>query len=255
MRAFIAIYLKEMRAYLSSPIAYALMVAYLAVTGYFFYTAAAQYAFISLQAMQNPMLANMKLHQFLVGPLLGNQSIILLLVVPLLTMRLLSEEKRTGTIELLLSYPLGDTCVVLAKFAAAWSMVALMLFFSAGQMVLLSTLAQVHWSGILVGYLGLLLLGGGFVAFGIMISAATENQIISAVGSFAGLLILWIINWSGETMGNQAGSLFKSLSLGEHFMRFPQGLLDTADLAYFVLFIFFFLFVGIRNLEAKRWKA
>ena len=255
MRAFVAIYLKEMRTYLSSPIAYALMVAYLAITGYFFYTAAAQYAFLSLQAMQNPMLANMKLHQFLVGPLLGNQSIILLLIIPLLTMRLLSEEKRTGTIELLLSYPLGDSCVVLAKFAAAWTMVALMLLFSGradGSFVHHGTSALVRHPG---GLSGAFAFGRGLRGFRHHDERGHRKP--DHIGG--GVLCRAFDPLDHELVrrnhGRPGGFAVQVSQPGRAFHALPQGLLDTADLAYFVLFTFFFLFVGIRNLEAKRWKA
>ena len=255
MRAFLAIYLREMRAYFFSPIAYVLLIAFLLITGYFFYNGVAYYSLASLQAMQNPMLMKLNLQQMLVAPLMSNMSVILMLITPLLTMRLLSEEKRLGTIELLLSYPLTDTCVVMAKYLAAWTVLAVILGLTWLQMGILFWLGQPHLPAMALGYLGLMLLGGSFLAVGLLASAATQNQVVSAVAAFAGLLLVWALGWSAGVAGSQVGPVLQALSLGTHFENFPKGLLDTGDLAYFLLFIGFFLFLSIRTLEAKRWKA
>jgi ABC-2 type transport system permease protein len=253
--AFKAIYLRELRAYFFSPIAYVLLVGFLLISGYFFYSGVAFYSMASLQAAQNPLMFKLNLQQMLVAPLMSNMSVIMMFVAPLLTMRLLSEEKRSGTLELLLSYPLGDMCVVLAKFLAAWTVLGLILALSGVQYVILSWMGPVHWPGVASGYLGLILLGGGFLALGVLASAATENQIVAAVSAFAGLLFLWILAWSTRLLGPQAAELLKALSLAAHFEKFPQGLIDTADLAYYLLFMGLFLFLSIRTLEVKRWKA
>ncbi len=255
MKALGAIYRKELLTYFHSPIAYVLWVGFLVITGYFFYTGVAFYTMASMQAMQNPMFAQLNLQDMLVAPLMGNQSVIMMLICPLLTMRLLSEEKRTGTLELLLSYPLGDASVVLGKYLAALSMLALILAPTLLQGLILSWLGSPHWPAILTGYLGLLLEGGAFLALGIFTSSATENQIVAAVTSFAGLLFLWVLGWSQGVVGAELGAALKAVSLGSHFEGFPKGLVDTADLAYFALFIGVFIFVTIRSLEAKRWKA
>jgi ABC-2 type transport system permease protein len=255
MRAFLAIYQREIRAYFHSPIAYVLMVGFLVITGYFFYNGVAFYSLASMQAMQNPLFMKLNLQDMLMSPLMSNMSVILMLITPLLTMRLLSEEKRSGTIELLFSYPLTDACVVLAKFLAAWSVLALMLALTWIQVAILAWLGPIHLPATLTGYLGLLLMCGCFVALGLLASAATENQIVSAVAAFAGLLFLWVIGFSAQVVGPQLGQILKRLSLGNHFDNFPKGLLDTADVAYFILFMALFLFLTIRTLEAKRWKA
>jgi ABC-2 type transport system permease protein len=255
MRALTAIYLRELRAYFHSPIAYVLWVGFLLITGYFFFTGVASYSMASMQAMQNPMFMRLNLQEWLVGPLLGNMSVIMMLITPLLTMRLLSEEKRTGTLELLLSYPLTDLSVVLGKYLAALTMLALILAPTLVHLAILAMLGNLYWPAVLAGYLGLLLEGGGFLALGLTASAMTENQIVAAVAGFAGLLFLWIVGWSSSVVGPETGAALKGLSLGSHFENFPKGLLDTADLAYFAIFIGFFLFLSIRALEAKRWKA
>ncbi|RJX34468.1 MAG: ABC transporter permease [Desulfarculus sp.] len=255
MRALKTIYLRELTAYFYSPIAYVLLVGFLALTGYFFYSGVAFYALASLQMMQNPMMMQMNLQDHLLGPLLMNTTVVLMLITPLLTMRLLAEEKRTGTMELLLSYPLGDMSVVLGKFLAAWTFFALMVVSSWLHLAVLASMAKLAWTPLAVGYLGLLLMGGAFISLGLWASALTDNQIVAAVAGFAALLLAWAMGWTASVAGPTAGPLLNKLSLGTHFENFPKGLIDTADLAYFVLFIGFFLFLSIRTLEAKRWKA
>jgi ABC-2 type transport system permease protein len=255
MRGLQAIYRRELMAYFHSAIAYVLWVGFLLITGFFFDRVTEYYSMISLQAMQNQAGMGLNLHDMLVAPLLGNMSVILILVTPLLTMRLLSEEKRAGTLELLLSYPLSDLAVVLGKFLAAWSMLALILAPTLLHMAILAWLGPLYWPTVLLGYLGLLLLGGGFIALGLLASACTENQIVAGVAAFAGLLLLWVLRWTGGLAGESWGPLLQGLSLSAHFENLAKGLLDSADLAYFFLFIGFFLFASIRVLEAKRWKA
>lgn len=255
MKGLQAIYLRELKAYFHSPIAYVLWVGFLLLTGYFFYSGTMYYALASLQTMQDPMGGGLNLHDLLVAPLLGNMSVLMMLMAPLLTMRLLSEEKRSGTLELLLSYPLSDFAVVLGKFLAALTMLALILAPTLLHMLILAWLGPVHWPGLLLGYVGLLLLGGSFLALGLMASACTENQIVAAVAAFAGLLLLWVMRWSGGLAGTTWGPLVEFLSLSLHFENLAKGLFDTADLAYFLLFMGFFLMASLRVLEAKRWKA
>ncbi|MFH1033439.1 MAG: ABC transporter permease [Pseudomonadota bacterium] len=255
MRALQAIYLRELQAYFHSAIAYVLWVGFLLLSGFFFYSGTMYYGMASLQAMRNPMGGGLNLHDMLVAPLLGNMSVIQMLVAPLLTMRLLSEEKRAGTLELLLSYPLSDLSVVLGKFLAALSMLALILAPTLLHMIILAWLGPLYWPTVLLGYLGLLLLGAGFIALGLLASALTENQIVAAVTAFAGLLLLWVLRWSSSLAGESWGPLLQGLSLSAHFENLAKGLLDSADIAYFVLFVALFLFASIRALEAKRWKS
>lgn len=255
MKALKAVYLRELAAYFRSPIAYVLLVGFLLVSGYFFYAAVAFYSIASLQAMQNPMMMEMNLTDMIVAPLLGNSSVILLFLTPLITMRLLSEEKRAGTLELLLSYPLTDFSVVLGKFLAAWSFFAILVAGNALQSSLLFLLGQPYPPVIICGYLGILLLGAAYLSLGLFFSAVTENQIVAALGGFAGLLLFWIVGWSASVVGPDLGAVLAGLSLGSHFEKLPRGLVDTSDLAYLALFTCFFLFLTIRTLEAKRWKV
>lgn len=255
MRAFLAIYRREMAAYFHSPVAYVVLVAFLLLTGYFFYAGVSFYTLASLQVMQNPMMMELNLQDHLLAGLISNVSVILLFAAPLLTMRLLAEERKSGTLELLLSYPLSDISVVMGKFFAAWSVLGLMVAATWVQIILLAFMTPLPWLPLAVSYGGLLLMAGAFVAFGLWTSSLTENQIVAAFAGFLPLIILWAVGWAAPLVKPALGELLKGLSLGTHFQGFPKGLVDTADLAYFVLFIGLFLFLSIRTLEAKRWKA
>ncbi|MBU2517582.1 MAG: ABC transporter permease [Proteobacteria bacterium] len=255
MRAFLAIYRREMGAYFHSPVAYVVLVAFLVLTGYFFYAGVSFYTLASLQVMQNPMMMELNLQDHLLGGLVTNVSVILLFAAPLLTMRLLAEERKSGTLELLLSYPLSDISVVLGKFFAAWSVLGLMVAATWVQIALLATMTPLPWQPMAVSYGGLLLMAGAFVAFGLWTSSLTESQIVAAFAGFLPLIILWAVGWAAPLVKPALGELLKGLSMGTHFEGFPKGLVDTADLAYFGLFIGLFLFLSIRTLEAKRWKA
>jgi ABC-2 type transport system permease protein len=250
-----AIYLREMRSYFHSPIAYVLLVMFQVLSGFFFFLAVASYASASMQAMQNPMAWQMNLQDWVVGPLQINMGFTMMLITALLTMRLVSEEKRSGTLELLLSYPLTDTVVVLGKFLAAWTVYALMLLCSGAGMAMLFWLGEPYLPSMLAGYLGLMLLGAAYIAVGILASALTENQIVAAVISLPALMLFWVLGWASSLAGPQLGEVLKSLGTATHFESFSKGLIDTADLAYYLLFTVFFLFITIRVLEAKRWKA
>jgi len=123
------------------------------------------------------------------------------------------------------------------------------------QLALLASMTELPWKPIAVSYGGLMLLGGAMVAFSLWTSSLTESQLVAAFLGFLALLLLWAVGWAAPLVKPALGELLKGLSLGSHFERFPKGLVDTTDLAYFVLFMGLFLFLSIRTLEAKRWKA
>ncbi len=255
MRAFLAIYKRELAAYFYSPVAYVVLVAFLAITGYFFYSGVNFYSLASLQIRQSHMMMELSLQTHLIAQMVSSSAVILLFGTPLLTMRLLAEEKKSGTIELLLSYPLGDAAVVLGKFFAAWTVVALLVASTWVQLALLAPLAPLPWAPIAISYGGLLLLAGALVAFSLWTSSLTESQLVAAFVGFLSLLLLWAVGWAAPLVRPGLGEFLKGLSLGGHFENFPKGLVDTTDLAYFVLFMGLFLFLSICTLEAKRWKA
>jgi ABC-2 type transport system permease protein len=256
MSSFWPIFKRELRAYFVSPIAYVVMVMFLTIAGYFFYSSFAFFNFIGFQAMSNPMMArNLNVTEGVLRPLYGNLGVVLLFIMPLLTMRLFAEEKKQGTIELLLTYPVRDLAAVLAKFSACLTVYTIMLALTAVYPVLLIIFVQPEVGPILAGYLGLFLLGAAFIALGALASSLTENQIVAAAISFGLLLIFWVIGWSSQFAGTGVGRLLSHLSLLEHFDSFPKGVIDTKDVIFYLNFLVFCLFLTLRSLESHRWRG
>ena len=250
------IFKKEMRLYFTSPIAWVILTIFTLITGYFFYSIFAYYTLASMQSMMNPMMAReMNVTDSVLRPLFSNISVILLLLMPLVTMRLFAEERRSGTIELLLTYPIRDGAVLLGKYLAALAMDGVMLLFTLVYPAVVLYFARVEWGVLGAGYLGLLLMGATFLAVGIFASSLTENQIVASIITFGILLIFWVIGWSADYAGGPWGRVLSHISLLEHFDSFAKGVLDTKDILYYVNFTIVALFLTLRSLEARRWKG
>jgi ABC-2 type transport system permease protein len=208
-----------------------------------------------MQAAMNPQMGReLNVTESVLRPLFSNISVILLLMMPLVTMRLFAEERRSGTIELLLSYPVRDGAVLVGKYLGALTLYALML---AGTLLypalLLVFRAQPEWGSLATGYLGLLLMGAMFLAVGVFASSLTENQIVAALVTWGILLMFWVIGWPAEFVGGWLGTVLTHLSVLEHNDTFAKGVLDTKDIIYFVDFTALALFLTLRSLEARRW--
>jgi len=256
MRGIMAVFKKEITVTFSSPIFYAATFIFMVVSGYFFYTNAMIYTIRSFQAGQNPFLAErLNLSDFVVKPFFGDMAIVLLLMLPLITMRAYAEEKKMGTIELLFTYPISDGAVLAGKFAASMFTLLTMLVGTLLPLILLETFAHLDWGLILSGYLGILLLGASFIALGLFTSSLTENQIIAAVLSFGAFLLFWIIGWAKSFAGPPLGSILEHISIVVHLDSFVRGLIDSRDLVFYLLFIFFWLFVTLRFLNTRFWRG
>ena len=250
------IFKKELRLYFTSPVAYALGTIFLLIAGYFFYSIFAFFTMASMQAMMNPAMAReLNVTDSVLRPLFSNLSVILLLIMPLLTMRLIAEERRSGTIELLLTYPVRDGAVLAGKYLAALTLYAMMIGLTLAYPAMVAYFAQLEWGPLLTGYLGLLLMGGAFLAVGLFASSVTENQIVAAVITFGVLLMFWVIGWSADYAGGAFGRVLAHLSILEHNDSFSRGVLDTKDVIYYLNFTALALFLTLRTLEARRWKG
>jgi ABC-2 type transport system permease protein len=189
-------------------------------------------------------------------PLFSNIAVILLLsLMPLVTMRLLAEERQTGTIELLLTYPVRDGAVLIGKYLAALALYAILLGLTLVYPLMLFFFARPEWAPILTGYLGLFLMGGAFLAVGLLASSLTRNQIVSAVITFGILLMFWVVGWAAENMGGTFGPILRHLSILDHFDSFSKGVLDTKDVIYYLNFTLVALFLAFRSLESQRWNG
>jgi ABC-2 type transport system permease protein len=256
MKGFGAIYRKELYSLFASPIFYVVAVVFLLISGYFLYSAVAYYNILSFQASQNPMaLKQLNTTDMVIRPFLMDVSIVLLLISPLLTMRMYAEERKSGTIELLFTYPVSDLSTLLAKFSAVLSAFLIILAGTLPGMLLLGYVGDPNWKALLCGYLGVALLGGAFLALGLFTSSLTQNQIVAAVLSFGALLMFWIIGWLKNLVEPGMARFVEYISITRHFESFTKGVLDTRDLIYYVLFIVLFLFFTLRQMESYRWRG
>ena len=247
---------KEMRIYFTSPVAWVIITMFLVIAGYFFYNIFAFYTLASMQSAMNPQMGrDLNVTDSVLRPLFSNVSVILLLLMPLITMRLFAEERRSGTIELLLTYPVRDGAVLVGKYLAALAVYVIMLALTLLYPAIVFYFVRLEWGPLLTGYLGLLLMGATFLAVGIFASSLTENQIVASITTFGVLLILWVIGWSAEYVGGTWGSVLSHLSLLDHFDTFAKGIFDTKDVIYYVNFTILALFIGLKSLEARRWKG
>src|SRR5436309_10407134 len=171
------IFKKEMRLYFTSPIAYVVVAIFALIAGYFFYSIFAFFTLASMQSMMNPAMAReLNVTDSVVRPLFSNISVILLLLMPLVTMRLFAEERKSGTIELLLTYPVRDGAVLAGKYLAALALYAVMLAPTVIYPGMVAYFARLEWGPLVSGYLGLFLMGAMFLAIGLLASSLTENQ-------------------------------------------------------------------------------
>jgi len=255
----LALLRKELTVYFITPIFYITGVCFLVLAGYFFYTNVLYYSIVSLQAAQqaavNPQVAGQLNPQHMVfRPLFEVVAVVLIFMVPLLTMRLLAEEKRSGTAELLFTYPLTDWGVILGKFLATLLIYLILLAFTFSFILAFAWVSKLDWGAVATGYLGLILLGGACLSLGLFASSLTENQIVAGTVAFALLLFFWVMGWL-QDVGAGLGGLFQALSIMEHYDSFVRGVVDTRDLVFYLSFIYFFLFLTKRQLESRRWRA
>jgi ABC-2 type transport system permease protein len=256
MTKTIAIYKHELKYYFQSVTAYVAMGIFLLISGYFFYSIFRYYILLSYQVSRNPYIAeNLNLTDGVLRPLFGNISIILLLLLPLLTMRLLAEEKKQGTFELLLTYPVRDSEAILGKFFAAVTTFAIMLACTLLYPLLLALFSNPEPGPIYSGYLGLFLMGCTFISIGTFFSSLTSNQLVAGVTAFGVGLFFLIIGWAVPFVGTRFAGLLGQFSLLQHFESFSKGVIDTQDISYYLFMTFFFLFLTLRSLESARWRS
>jgi ABC-2 type transport system permease protein len=197
----------------------------------------------------------LSVNEYVIRPLLSNISVVGLFFIPMMTMRLFAEEKRTGTIELLATSPVSDMEVIFGKWLAALILYAVMLLFSAVNFAFLFRYGNPDWKPLAIGYLGLLLQAGGLLAVGTFISTLTRNQIIAGAATFGVCLLLWVLEWvSGYETATWA-KVLAYFSVITHFDSFSKGVLELKDAIYYVSLIFLGLFLTSRSMESLRWRS
>ena len=246
---------KELGSYFASPIAYVLLVMFGVVFGYMFWSALGEFVFASIQSEMSGRSFPMNLNEWIIRPLLSNLNVVNLFFVPLITMRLFAEEKRTGTIELLATSPVRDIEIILGKWLASVILYACLLLFTAVNFAFLFKYGNPDWKPLLVGYLGVFLLAGALLAIGTFISSLTKNQIIAGAITFGVCLLLYVFGWvSGYETATWAHVL-SYMSVATHIESFQKGVLDSKDAIFFLTVIFLGLFFTARSLESLRWRS
>ena len=253
MRNILAIADKELRSYFASPIAYVIIGLFALLFGWFFFVYLSVFVQRSSQAMMGGGAPN--INQDMIRGVFLNSAVIILFVMPMITMRTYSEEKRSGTIELLLTSPVTDFQIIMGKFLGALGLYASMLLVTMLYIAMLFVYGNPEWRPIATGYLGLLLMGGCFLSVGLFISSVTKNQIVAGFLTFAVFLMLWVINWMAEQSGPIMGAVLKYLSITDHFDDFARGIVDTKHVIYYVTFITFGLFLTAKSVDSERWRG
>lgn len=254
MRNTLAVAGKEVRAYFHSPIAYLVMAIYSVLCGFFLYSFVAEYLVQVFRTMEMGGPAP-NLNEWIVRPLLeGILAVVLLFLVPLITMRLFAEEKRSGTIEMLLTSPLTDFQIILGKFLGALVLYIALMVITFLYLSLLFIYGNPSALPLLANALGMLLYGAGLLALGMWISSFTKNQIIAGAVSLAVFLLLFVINWVNGYSSGVVGRVFNYLSLTTHFDNFGKGVIDLTDVVYYVSVIVVGLFLTARSLEALKGR-
>src|SRR5207302_1668251 len=218
---------------------------------WFFYVYVSYFLRQSMQ-MQFGGGGNMNVNQAVIRNVLMNASVIILFVMPMITMRTYSEEKRSGTIELLLTSPVTDFQIIMGKFLGALGLYAVMLAVSLIHIIILFRYGTPEWKPIATAYLGLLLIGGCFISLGLFISSLTKNQIVAGTVTFAVFLMLWVITWIGSFAGPTVEGLTSYLSIIEQWDDFGKGIIDTSHLIYYFSFITFGLFLTAKSVDSER---
>jgi ABC-2 type transport system permease protein len=282
MRNVLAIARREIRTYFTSPLAYVVIGVFLFLCGVFFFSYLRGFSDLCLRFSNNPYYSQMlNVNDMVIRPVFNVIGIIFLLMIPVVTMRLLAEERKSGTAELLFTCPVTTGQVVLGKYLGAAFLLIVMISGTLAYPLLMVTMRSAAGPDImptLVGYLGVLLMGLAFLGVGLLISATTENQIVAAVGAFGALLFLYIIDFLARTVtttlasmmntvtfglweraglglgGPTLGDLLAKLSLTDHFQDFRKGLLDTEHVVFYLSVVFLSLFLTQRVVESQKWR-
>jgi ABC-2 type transport system permease protein len=246
---------KELSSYFVSPIAYLLLTMFALIFGFFFWNALGYFVLMGMESQMRGQMFPMNLNEEVIRPLLSNAAVIGLFFIPMITMRLFAEEKRTGTIELLATSPIRDFEIICGKWLAAVILYATMLLFTAVNFAFLFKYGNPDWKPLAVGYLGLLLMAGGLLAIGTFISTLTKNQIIAGAATFGVCLLLWVLEWvSGYETATWA-KVLAYMSVITHFQSFAKGVIDTKDAIFYLTVIFLGLFFTTRSMESLRWRS
>lgn len=236
---------RELSSYFGSFTGYILLAVFLLLSEYFFYS----------DLMYIDLVGSFTLASGLWPFFFIDMRLFAMLLLPLVTMRLFAEEKKLGTMELLWTYPVRDGEIVLGKFLAAWIFFVVMLVPTALGPLLFHHYYAFDIAPVLAGYLGMLLIGSAFIACGLFVSSLTENQVVSAMVSYGILFLFWFMTWNEAVASQEVMRLLLGVSLFDRFFNFTRGVIDTKDVAFFVMFIAFFLTLTWQSLATRSWRG
>lgn len=237
MKGWFGVFKREFRAYFNSPIAYVYITVFLSVVNWFFF----RDFFLAEQASLRSFFGTLPLY--------------FLFFVPAVSMRLWSEERKMGTVELLLTLPVKDWEVVIGKFLAGLALIAVSLLLTFPLVLTVRGLGHPDMGAIVMSYLGGLLLGAAYLAIGFFVSSLTENQIVAYILGITLCFVFFIIGENLVLISTPGFlvPLFKYLGLGNHFESIARGVIDSRDLIYYLSMIGFFLFLNVRSVAERRW--
>ena len=246
---------RDLGSFFNSPIFYVITTVFLIIYSYIFVNIL---SFFSMQSMQSGQFQQMgmalNINEMVIEPSFQNMAVVLLLIIPIVTMRSFAEEKKSKTFRLLLSSPVHLKEIIWGKFLACMIVITVMVLISSYSIGFLFMIGEPDIGPVLTGYLGILLTAGCYVSIGIFASSLTENQIVAAIITFGFSLFMWVIGWGAQTANSTTGQVLQYLSVIEHMDRFLKGMIETSDLAYFLSFIIFGLFLCYRTLDSNRWR-
>jgi ABC-2 type transport system permease protein len=255
MRNIWTICRRELYSYFVSPIAWVLLTIFAFLSGAFTYIITASFVRASLEGQMTGQSFPMNVNEQVIRPLFSNVAVIGLFLIPLISMRLFAEEKRQGTIELLITSPVHDLEIVLGKWLSAVIMYSALLLVLLLDYSFLFLYGQPDWKPVITGFLGVLLFGACLLALGTFISTTTRNQIVAGAVGFALALLLWILDWTTSFGNSPTVQVMSYLSILSHLDSFARGVIDSKDVIYYLSMIFLGLFLTTRSLESLRWRA
>ncbi len=250
---------REIGSFFYSPIFYVVTTVFLVLYSFLFFAILSDYSQGSMQAAPQAEALqkagiSINVNELVIVPSLGNMGVILLFIIPLITMRSFAEERKNKTLSLLLSSPVHLSAIVAGKFLACLIVVGFMILLSSYSIAFIVLIGQPELGPIVSGYLGILLMTGCYIAMGVFASSLTDNQIVAAVIGFGLALLMWLLELPAQSSDSDIGMILKYISLRSHQESFLKGVLDTSDIAYYLSFMAFILFVTHQVLDSRRWR-
>jgi ABC-2 type transport system permease protein len=251
MRSLWLVWRREFIAYWTSPVAYAVLTVFLVLSGIFFFGQLSEFVTLCARAGGEGVDVN----QQMIRPYFYTISVMILFLMPLVSMRLVSEEIAQGTLEILLTTPLRESVLTLGKYLASLALFGILLLGSVLHVAILFLFGEPEWGPILTGLVGLFLTGGAYLALGLFLSTLTRNQVVAATSAFALFLCLWLFHWLGRISSGQVSEILTYISFVDHFESFGKGMLNSTDLIFYLSLIFLGVYGAVQSVQSRRWKT